>query len=84
MSGRAAISWAISRRAGANGTTAIRDDVRRFWRGDRGTLGTLATRLAGSSDIFGKKARPSASVNFLAAHDGFTLHDLVTYRGEAQ
>lgn len=52
-----------------------RDDVRRFWRGDGG-IGTLATRIAGSADIFG---RPSRSVNFLAAHDGFTLADSVAY-----
>jgi glycogen operon protein len=60
-----------------------RDDLRRFWRGDRGMVGTLATRLAGSSDIFDPKTRkPSGSVNFLAAHDGFTLHDLVSYAGK--
>lgn len=54
-----------------------RDDVRRFWRGDPGTVGALATRLAGSSDIFqGERTR---SVNFLAAHDGFTLADLVAH-----
>ena len=52
-----------------------RDDVRRFWRGDGG-VGTLATRMAGSSDIFGARTR---SVNFLAAHDGFTLADTVAY-----
>jgi len=52
-----------------------RDDVRRFWRGDEG-VGKLATRLAGSSDIF---AGPTRTVNFLAAHDGFTLADAVTY-----
>ena len=52
-----------------------RDDVRRFWRGD-GTPGALATRIAGSSDLFGKDCR---SVNFLAAHDGFTLADSVAY-----
>ncbi len=52
-----------------------RDDVRRFWRGD-GTVGALATRIAGSSDIFGQHSR---SVNFLAAHDGFTLADLVAH-----
>jgi glycogen operon protein len=57
----------------------FRDDVRRFWRGDGDMLGALATRIAGSADIFGKHGRPSASVNFLAAHDGFTLNDLVTY-----
>ena len=54
-----------------------RDDVRRFWRGDPHTAGALATRMMGSSDIFaGKKTR---SVNFIAAHDGFTLADLVSY-----
>jgi glycogen operon protein len=53
----------------------FRDDVRRFWRGD-GRAATLATRIAGSADIFGK---PSRSVNFLAAHDGFTLADGVAY-----
>lgn len=52
-----------------------RDDVRRFWRGDAG-VGLLAQRLAGSSDIFGKDCR---SVNFLAAHDGFTLADTLAY-----
>ena len=52
-----------------------RDDVRRFWRGDVGA-GLLATRIAGSSDLFGKDCR---SVNFLAAHDGFTLADTVAY-----
>lgn len=52
-----------------------RDDVRRFWRGDEG-MGAFVTRLAGSSDIFGARSR---SVNFLAAHDGFTLADTVTY-----
>lgn len=52
-----------------------RDDVRRFWRGDA-TIGELATRIAGSSDVFGPDGR---SVNFLAAHDGFTLADTVAY-----
>ncbi|MBX3568946.1 MAG: glycogen debranching protein GlgX [Rhizobiaceae bacterium] len=55
-----------------------RDDVRRFWRGDRGTLGALATRLSGSSDVFAGTTR-SRTVNFLAAHDGFSLADLVRY-----
>lgn len=54
-----------------------RDDVRRFWRGDEGTVGALATRLAGSSDVFGGAA--SRTVNFLAAHDGFTLANLVAH-----
>lgn len=56
-----------------------RDDVRRFWRGD-GTLGALATRLAGSADVFGPcESMPCRSVNFLAAHDGFTLADCVAF-----
>ncbi|MET0363840.1 MAG: alpha-amylase family glycosyl hydrolase [Sphingobium sp.] len=55
-----------------------RDDVRRFWRGDAGALGALATRLAGSSDIFGG-GDTSRTVNFLSAHDGFTLADLVAH-----
>jgi glycogen operon protein len=53
-----------------------RDDVRRFWRGDAG-IDLLATRMAGSSDLFGHG--PSRSVNFLAAHDGFTLADTLAY-----
>ena len=53
----------------------FRDDVRRFWRGDAG-IGLLATRIAGSADIFGTDYR---GVNFLAAHDGFTLADSVAY-----
>ena len=57
-----------------------RDDVRRFWRGDRHTTGTLATRITGSSDIFtGANTR---SVNFIASHDGFTLADLVAYKNK--
>ena len=61
----------------------FRDDVRRFWRpnvlGDGG-LGVLATRLAGSSDVFGPESnRACRSINFLAAHDGFTLADTVAY-----
>ncbi|GLS32835.1 glycogen debranching protein GlgX [Neomesorhizobium albiziae] len=53
-----------------------RDDVRRFWRGDRGMIGQLATRLAGSSDVFAGKTR---TVNFIAAHDGMALADMVAY-----
>ena len=57
-----------------------RDDVRRFWRGDAGAIGSLATRLAGSSDVFGRDGRPtSRTVNFIAAHDGMTLADIVAY-----
>jgi len=54
-----------------------RDDIRRFWRGDRGMLGALATRLAGSSDVFSSGV--TRSVNFIAAHDGMTLADLTAY-----
>lgn len=59
----------------------FRDDQRRFWRGEAGLAGALATRLAGSSDLFGHSGRnPSASINFITAHDGMTLADLVSYR----
>jgi len=57
-----------------------RDAVRRFWRGDEGTVSELATRLAGSADLYaGANRGPLASINFVTAHDGFTLHDLVSY-----
>jgi len=57
-----------------------RDAVRSFWKGDGGLVGELASRLSGSSDIFGGSGRPpTASVNFITAHDGFTLRDLVSY-----
>jgi isoamylase len=58
----------------------FRDTVRAFWRGDGGKLGELAERFAGSSDIFRHNGRkPTAGVNFVAAHDGMTLNDLVSY-----
>lgn len=57
-----------------------RDDVRRFWRGDPHMTPALATRLAGSSDLYQPGGRrPYHSINFLTSHDGFTLNDLVTY-----
>ncbi len=57
-----------------------RDSVRRFWKGDKGLVAEMASRVAGSSDIFGYRGRrPWASINFVTAHDGFTLHDLVSY-----
>ncbi|HVW91230.1 MAG TPA: glycogen debranching protein GlgX [Devosia sp.] len=57
-----------------------RDEVRGFWRGEHGKVGALAGKLAGSAEIFNFAGRkPSAGVNFLAVHDGFTLADLVTY-----
>ena len=58
----------------------FRDDVRRYWRGDEGLRGALAARLQGSADLFDHdRRRPWASVNFVTAHDGYTLHDLVSY-----
>ena len=57
-----------------------RDDVRRFWRGDAHSTNQLATRITGSSDIFQRKNRVTKSINFLSAHDGFTLRDLLQYR----
>jgi glycogen operon protein len=57
-----------------------RDSVRRFWRGDGGQVSELATRLAGSSDLYEQSGRrPYASINFVTAHDGFSLADLVSY-----
>ncbi|HEY4225068.1 MAG TPA: glycogen debranching protein GlgX [Pseudolysinimonas sp.] len=57
-----------------------RDTVRDFWRGEPATLGELASRLTGSSDLYESTGRrPVASINFVTAHDGFTLHDLVEY-----
>ncbi len=57
-----------------------RDSVRRFWRGDGGQMSEFATRLAGSSDLYEPTGRlPSASINFVTCHDGFTLADLVSY-----
>src|ERR1700712_5678761 len=58
----------------------FRDDVRGFWRGDEGLLPSLASRITGSADKFNKRGRkPWASVNFISAHDGFTLADTVSY-----
>jgi isoamylase len=57
-----------------------RDTVRDFWRGEPATLGEFAYRFTGSSDLYESTGRrPNASVNFITAHDGFTLHDLVSY-----
>ena len=60
-----------------------RDTVRDFWRGEPSTLGEFASRITGSSDLYQYSGRtPVASVNFVTAHDGFTLHDLVSYNGK--
>ncbi len=57
----------------------FRSTVRRFLKGDEGLAGRFATKLCGSQDIYGKDASPVNSVNFITCHDGFTLHDLVSY-----
>ena len=57
-----------------------RDDSRRFWRGDMGMTGPMATRLSGSSDLYQPGGRqPYHSINFITSHDGFSLNDLVSY-----
>ncbi len=59
----------------------FRDDIRMFWRGDKGMVSRTASRLCGSDDLYGKSGRsPSHSINFITAHDGFTLADLVSYK----
>jgi isoamylase len=60
-----------------------RDTVRDFWRGEPATLGEFASRLTGSSDLYANSGRrPMASINFVTAHDGFTLQDLVSYNSK--
>ncbi len=60
-----------------------RDSVRDYWRGQGGLIGELASRLAGSSDLYERSGRrPTASINFVTCHDGFTLRDLVSYNGK--
>ena len=58
----------------------FRDDIRRFWRGDPGMVPLLATRICGSADLYQDNRKvPMNSINFITCHDGFTLHDLVSY-----
>ena len=60
-----------------------RDTMRAYWKGDGGVIGEFAQRLTGSSDLYEQSGRrPHASINFVTAHDGFTLHDLVSYDGK--
>lgn len=60
-----------------------RDDVRRYWRGDKGSLPSFATRLTGSSDLYLRDGRkPFHSINYISCHDGFTLMDLVSYNSK--
>lgn len=57
-----------------------RDDIRRYWRGDFGVTGAMATRLSGSSDLYQPSGRnPYHSINFVTSHDGYTLNDMVSY-----
>ncbi len=56
-----------------------RDAVRSFWRGEKGQVGEFATRISGSSDLYGTDRSPCASINYVTCHDGFTLEDLVSY-----
>ncbi len=59
----------------------FRDDVRRFWVGDGGMMGSFASRICGSSDLYqGSGKGPASSLNFVTCHDGFTLNDLVSYK----
>src|SRR5690606_30979013 len=58
----------------------FRDTVRRFWKGDGGLISDFAARVTGSGDMYDRSGRrPWSSINFITAHDGFTLHDLVSY-----
>jgi glycogen operon protein len=60
-----------------------RDELRRYWRGESGLIGALATRLAGSADLYlAGRGAPNYSINFITAHDGFTLNDLVSYNNK--
>jgi isoamylase len=71
----------FSERRWAEWNGQYRDDVRRFWRGDDGMLGSFVSRICGSADIYAKSGKgPECSINFVTCHDGFTLNDLVSYR----
>jgi glycogen operon protein len=62
-----------------------RDTVRDFWRGEPASLAEFASAITGSSDLYAHSdRRPTASINFVIAHDGFTLRDLVSVQREAQ
>jgi len=67
----------VSRWAEWNGK--YRDDIRKFWRGDDGSLGNFATRITGSSDLFSNGRKPQQSINFIFSHDGYTMWDWLSY-----
>ena len=70
----------VSRTVGPSGTTATATALRAFGKADAETIGEFATRFTGSSDLYEWSGRkPQASINFVTAHDGFTLRDLVSY-----
>jgi glycogen operon protein len=70
----------FSERRWAEWNGHFRDDIRRFWRGDAGMLGALASRICGSEDIYARSGKgPESSINFITCHDGFTMNDLVSY-----
>jgi isoamylase len=70
----------FSGRRWAERNPRYRDDVRRFWRGDEGMLGAFASRICGSEDLYAKSGKgPEFGINFVTAHDGFTLNDLVSF-----
>jgi len=70
----------FSERRWAEWNGRFRDEVRRFWRGDEGMLGFLASRLCGSADLYQRSGKgPESSINFVTCHDGLTLNDLVCY-----
>jgi isoamylase len=71
----------FSQRRWAEWNGRYRDDIRRFWRSDEGMLGSLASRICGSADIYTNSGKgPESSINFVTCHDGFTLNDLVSYQ----
>ena len=71
---------ATSRRRSREWNGKFRDALRRYWKGDENLASEVGYRLAGSADLFqGERRQPQASINFITAHDGFTLHDLVSY-----
>lgn len=71
----------FSTRRWAEWNGRFRDDVRRFWIGDAGMIGSFASRICGSSDLYQRSGKgPASSLNFVTCHDGFTLNDLVSYK----
>jgi isoamylase len=71
----------FSERRWAEWNGRYRDDVRRFWRGDDGMLGSIASRICGSEDRYARSGKgPECGINFITCHDGFTLNDLVSFQ----